>query len=199
VQKAFTPRRVEELRGQIESLCGDLVARALARGEIDLVADFALPMPLFVIAEMLGLPMADRRRFGAWSARLVSIVKPLDLVVALPSLWSFMRYMRELARKRRSSSADDLLAIRLDRQRKGRPALRNARSGEHDVNGNMNRASSCGWLRGCARLVRRCLRGARREQRASRSNPFPMAPPCLSYAPWRGRSPPSLPALRTMG
>lgn len=119
VQKAFTPRRVEELRGQIESLCGDLVARARARGEIDLVADFALPMPLFVIAEMLGLPEGDRRRFGAWSTRIVSLVKPLDLIMALPSLWGFMRYVRELARKRRSSSADDLLAALLRAEEAG--------------------------------------------------------------------------------
>lgn len=113
VHKAFTPRRVEQLRGKIETLCGDLILRARARGEIDLVADFALPMPFLVISEMLGIPEGERARFRAWSGRLVEVVSPVDMLLTLPTLWVFMRYMRRLVRERRGSSADDVLSALL--------------------------------------------------------------------------------------
>jgi cytochrome P450 len=113
VHKAFTPRTVEQLRGRIESLCGELIARARARGEMDLVADYALPMPFFVISEMLGIPERDRPRFRAWSARVIGVVNTTDMLLALPSVWMFLRYVRKLTRARRGSSEGDLISALL--------------------------------------------------------------------------------------
>ncbi|AUX39088.1 cytochrome P450 [Sorangium cellulosum] len=110
VHQVFTPRRVEALRGRIEAITAELVARARARGAIDLLEELALPLPMAVICELLGIPEADRRRFRGWSNRLVSIVTGADMLRATPSMWRFMRYVRALIEERRRSGGDDLLA-----------------------------------------------------------------------------------------
>src|SRR5437879_8530190 len=71
VSKAFTPRMVERLRPRIDSITTELLDRA-ARGQgMDVVTDFAYPIPVIVIAEMLGVPAEDRQRFQDWSAVLI--------------------------------------------------------------------------------------------------------------------------------
>ena len=70
VQKAFTPRVVEGLRPRLEEIC-DVAARrrARARRRCDLVADYAYPLPVQIIVEMLGVPAEDHEQFRVWSAR----------------------------------------------------------------------------------------------------------------------------------
>ena len=67
VQKAFTPRVVDSLRGRVAELATTLVDDALERGEVDLVADFAYALPVRIIAEMLGIPESDLVMFKDWS------------------------------------------------------------------------------------------------------------------------------------
>lgn len=119
VHKAFTPRTIEQLRHKIESMCDELLARALARGEMDFVADFALPVPLFVIAEMLGIPPADRLRFRKWTDRLLSFGSPADMIFVIPAIWAFLRYIRQLVAKRRGSTGEDLLSALLRAEEDG--------------------------------------------------------------------------------
>src|SRR6266496_1221863 len=69
VQKAFTPRLVEQLRGRIAELCEGLLEGNAASGRIELVAGYALPLPMAIITELLGIPRQDRGRFHAWSSR----------------------------------------------------------------------------------------------------------------------------------
>jgi len=78
VSKAFTPRRVEALRPRIEALVEELLERVAPRGEMDLVRDLAQPFPAVVIAELLGVPAADRERFAAWSDALAELLDPLS-------------------------------------------------------------------------------------------------------------------------
>ncbi len=66
VAQAFTPRRVEALRPRVRELADELLAGILPRGQADLVADFAQPLPVTVIAELLGVPVADRHEFVRW-------------------------------------------------------------------------------------------------------------------------------------
>jgi cytochrome P450 len=110
VHKAFTPRAIEQLRAGIESRCDDLLARARARGEMDLVADYALPVPLFVIAEMLGIPEEDRLRFRRWTERMFAVSKPSDIFMALPAMWACVRYLRGLLSTRRRALGEDLIS-----------------------------------------------------------------------------------------
>src|SRR5712691_653289 len=65
---AFTPRRVEVLREHIQEIANGLLDRVQARGQMDLIADFAAPMPAIVTAEMLGVPADDHVKLKKWSA-----------------------------------------------------------------------------------------------------------------------------------
>jgi cytochrome P450 PksS len=63
VHKAFTPGLVEKMRKRVETLAEELLESAAGRGEIDLIADYALPLPMTIITEILGVPTADRHKF----------------------------------------------------------------------------------------------------------------------------------------
>jgi cytochrome P450 len=65
---AFTPRRVEVLRGHIQEIADNLLDRVQGRGRMDIIAEFAAPMPAIVTAEMLGVPTEDHEDLKKWSA-----------------------------------------------------------------------------------------------------------------------------------
>ena len=113
VSKAFTPRLIERLRGRIEALCEELLdameRERERRGGTDLVADYALPLPATVIAELLGVPAEDHAKFHRWSNRLVSVSSGRDMLRALPAALSFVRYLRKLVERRRADPEDDLI------------------------------------------------------------------------------------------
>jgi cytochrome P450 PksS len=111
VQKAFTPRVVEQVRERIVRLTEDLLDRAMERGRMDLVRDYALPLPTTIIAEMLGVPTEDRHKFHRWSRAIVqSNPSGWRMVRAIPSVTLFLRYIRKLVRARRASPRDDLVS-----------------------------------------------------------------------------------------
>lgn len=109
VQKAFTAAYVENLRGRIEGYSHELIDRMLARGRVDLIADFALPIPLRIICDMLGVPERDRKKFGAWSQKALSITTGPDALLVIPSMWRFLRFLRGLIQLRKREPAEDLL------------------------------------------------------------------------------------------
>lgn len=67
VSKAFTPRAVERLAPRIRQIIDELLAVVAGRGRFDVVEAFAGPLPVIVIAEMLGVDPADRHEFKRWS------------------------------------------------------------------------------------------------------------------------------------
>ena len=67
VSKAFTPRVVEGLRPRVQQIVDGLIARAREKGSMDLIEEFAYPIPVNVICEMLGVPVEDHERFKGWS------------------------------------------------------------------------------------------------------------------------------------
>ena len=109
VQKAFTAAYVEKLRGRIEGYAHELIDAMLARGKVDLLNDFALPIPLRIISDMMGVPESDRRKFGAWSQKAVSITNGAEALLVIPALWRFLRFVRGLIRLRQKEPGDDLL------------------------------------------------------------------------------------------
>ena len=113
VSKAFTPRLIERLRGRIEALCEELLDAMERERErksgTELVADYALPLPATVIAELLGVPAEDHVKFHRWSNRVVSVSSGRDLLRALPAALSFVRYLRKLVERRRADPQDDLI------------------------------------------------------------------------------------------
>ena len=108
VHKAFTPRLVEQLRGRIQALADDLLDAAQRKRSLELVSDYALLVPLTIIAELLGVPTDDRHKFRRWSNRLVSVSSSRDLLWAIPYGWAFMRYLRQLFERRRAERSHEL-------------------------------------------------------------------------------------------
>ncbi len=110
VQKAFTPRVVEQLRARVETIAGDLLAAMRRRRRMDVIADFALPLPTIVIAEMLGVPSEQQHRFHRWSQAIVSANwSKWSMLRALPNVMAFVRYIRRLIALKRLHPADDLV------------------------------------------------------------------------------------------
>ena len=73
VSQAFTPRSIANLEPRIAELSRDLLNEVIERGEMDMALDFAIPLPMMVIAEMLGIPVTDRARFRHWNDVLVAM------------------------------------------------------------------------------------------------------------------------------
>src|SRR5262249_35533603 len=73
IMRAFTPRSIAGLEPRIRELSRELLEPVLQRGEMDLVADYAGPLPTMVIAEMIGIPAADRPRFLRWSEAIIGL------------------------------------------------------------------------------------------------------------------------------
>jgi cytochrome P450 PksS len=120
VHKAFTPRLVERLRERVEGLTEELIAAAQRRGRMDLIADYALPIPATIIAEMLGVPASDRHRFHRWSRVIVaSNPSGWGMVRAIPSAIGFLRYIRKLVQARRSTPRDDLASALVQAEEEG--------------------------------------------------------------------------------
>ncbi|MYX46170.1 cytochrome P450 [Streptomyces sp. SID89] len=111
VAKAFTVRRVEELRVRAQAIADGLVDAMIAQGPpADLVAGFALPLPVTVICELLGVPLEDRTRFRLWSDALLSTTRftPEEVERYAGELSA---YMAALIAERRKEPTDDLLGV----------------------------------------------------------------------------------------
>jgi cytochrome P450 len=119
VQKAFTPRLVEGLRPRIQALVDDLLAKARRSGRAELVRDLALPLPLTVIAELLGVPAADQPRFHQWSDRILSGSPGIGALRLLPAVRSLLAYLRRLFAARRADPRDDLITALVQAEEAG--------------------------------------------------------------------------------
>jgi cytochrome P450 len=111
VTKAFTPRMVEQLRPRIEEIAETLIDGVEARGEMDLVEDFAFPLPITVIAELLGVPAADRDRFRTWSNAVVTpAFSPQEIERFTEHANAFVAYLQKLFEERRARPGADLIS-----------------------------------------------------------------------------------------
>jgi cytochrome P450 len=114
VSSAFTPRRVEALRPTVERLAADLVDRFVADGGGDLIARVAEPLPVTVIAELLGVPESDRPLLRPWSADICGMyeLNPSREAAdrAVRACEEFSAYLRGLARLRFREPRDDLIS-----------------------------------------------------------------------------------------
>ncbi|MBE4735207.1 MULTISPECIES: cytochrome P450 [Streptomyces] len=114
VSKAFTPRTVEQLKPYVRELAGELVAGLVEAGGGDLLADVAEPLPVAVIAEMLGIPESDRAQLRPWSADICGMyeLSPSEETAkrAVRASVEFSEYLRELIAHRRAEPGEDLIS-----------------------------------------------------------------------------------------
>ena len=114
VAKAFTVRRVEEMRPRVREIAAELVAAMVRKGApADLVDLFALPLPVAVICELLGVPVTDRPKFRVWSDNALSTSR-LTADEFLASREEMRDYMRGLISSHREQPADDLMSALID-------------------------------------------------------------------------------------
>jgi cytochrome P450 len=114
VTKAFTPKMVEQLRPRIQEIADELLDAVETRGQMDLVEEYAFPLPITVIAELLGIPVADRDRFRRWSNAIVTpALGPGALAEFGAQTTAFVAYLRDLFARRRAEPADDLVSALL--------------------------------------------------------------------------------------
>jgi cytochrome P450 len=126
VDYAFTPRRVRAMKPYMDEIAAMLIDGFIGRGEVELIHEFAVPVPLYVIADQLGVPRADAPRFKIWSDASVA---PLGLMLtdeqwidSALKVQEFQRYFVEALDERRASPRDDLLSALLEvRDDDGKP------------------------------------------------------------------------------
>jgi cytochrome P450 len=125
VQKAFTPRVVEGLRARITEVSDELLDAALGKGETDLVADLAYPLPVQIIVEMLGVPAQDHEMFRVWSEAMARgldpdfLLPPEAIQERLVGIMSFVQYFASLIEERRRDLGDDLLSALIAAEEQG--------------------------------------------------------------------------------
>jgi cytochrome P450 len=128
VSKAFTPRRVAELRGRIEEIVDELLEEGVRGGVLEVIADFAAPLPAIVIAELLGVPASDHRTFKQWSSELIALAPRADpsrLGEVQQKLDRILDYLRGVIAERRKAPRDDLISAMIAAQEE-RDALTDA-------------------------------------------------------------------------
>ena len=115
ISKAFTPAIVESMGERIQALVDELIDSVAQKGEMDLIADFAFPLPAIVVAEMLGFPTKDLDRIKAWSDGIVSFhgsgrPDPQGVLRSNDALVEMRDWLRELFEERRRQPKDDLVS-----------------------------------------------------------------------------------------
>ncbi|MBA3868422.1 MAG: cytochrome P450 [Anaerolineae bacterium] len=111
VHKVFTPARVEQMRLRVQQLADELLDTAAQNKHFDLIEHYALPIPLTVICEVLGIPAADIDKIHRWKKSLMSSVsQPLQRLSKFASFIGFLNYIRNLCHNRRVDPQDDLIS-----------------------------------------------------------------------------------------
>ncbi len=110
VQSAFTPRLVAQLTPRIQAVASALVDAVQARGELDVVGDYAFPLSITIIGELLSVPTDDRVRFRAWSSVIVeNDRRPAAVDRLADTLHEFDAYLQTLFDARRRMPGADLV------------------------------------------------------------------------------------------
>ncbi|MEV0369063.1 cytochrome P450 [Streptomyces sp. NPDC050636] len=109
VVKAFTPGRVDALREPVRRVADDLLDAMAENGRADLIADYAGPLPITVICDLLGVPQGDRRDFRAWTDALVT-PDPSRPHLMKEAIGSMLEFYTGLIATKRAEPGDDLLS-----------------------------------------------------------------------------------------
>ncbi|MGX5558451.1 cytochrome P450 family protein [Bacillus cereus] len=111
VSKAFTPRMIEDLRPRIQQIADELLVAVQEQGKMEIISDFAYPLPIIVISEMLGIPATDRSQFREWTKVLMNAsVDPSEGAAVTTTLEKFIQYIEALLNEKRLNPDADLIS-----------------------------------------------------------------------------------------
>lgn len=114
ISKAFTPRMIEQLSPRIQQITDELIETVQNRGQMDLIANFAFPLPISVILEMLGIPGEDRQAFHAWTQTIVesqsAALSPEKEAAGRAAEEAFTTYIKTLVARKRAQPDNDLVS-----------------------------------------------------------------------------------------
>ncbi|WP_144539567.1 cytochrome P450 family protein [Cytobacillus oceanisediminis] len=110
VQKAFTPQMISGMRGRIQEITNDLLEKAAGKETINLIDDFAFPLPIIVICEILGVPAEDRNKFRIWSNSLIEGSNGEHAAEMFQHMNEFILYLSEWFEKIRKNQGKDLIS-----------------------------------------------------------------------------------------
>lgn len=119
VHKAFTPHLIERLRSRIESVCDELLDELETNGRLELMNGYALPLPLTVIAELLGIPAEIRNRLHGLSRSTFSASNILGVLRSIPDQRLLISRIRKLVAERRRDPKDDLITALVQAEEAG--------------------------------------------------------------------------------
>ena len=121
VHQAFTPKMIEKMRTRVNEVTDQLLDAMEKKGEVELIADFALPLPLTIISDMMGIPEADRPRFHKWSGKFLEVATgdPRVMLRQLPNGVKMYRFFERMIAMRRRDPQDDLLTALVNAESDG--------------------------------------------------------------------------------
>jgi cytochrome P450 len=121
VSKAFTPRLIERMRPRVQAIADGLLDAVQDRGDMDLIDDYAFPLPITVIAELLGVPAEDRNNFREWSDAAVSGNASQEYLeeILIPHMQAFTDYLRALFEEKHANPKDDLVSALVQAEEAG--------------------------------------------------------------------------------
>lgn len=114
VAKAFTPRALSALPERVDSIVSDLLRDPIERGRVEVVSELALPLPIFVMCDLLGVPRRDWQSLRDWSSAVAGLLAPVmtekGFAAAEAGLGALLAYFNDLAEHRRRRPGDDLFS-----------------------------------------------------------------------------------------
>jgi cholest-4-en-3-one 26-monooxygenase len=123
INRGFTPRMVARLESKVREILADCLDEMEQLGEYDLVEKLSVPVPLYIIAEMMGIPQQDFDRFHRWSDTLIGVTgaasNPAAFVDASRAYLEYGTYLKEIFESCRSNPRDDLVSILVQAQTDG--------------------------------------------------------------------------------
>lgn len=119
VHKSFTPQYINKLQSRIELLIDKLLHQAQAKGQMEFISDFAFPLPITIIAEILGVPEQDHQKFKVWTQSVVDVRAGFHALKTLRDVANLNKYLRGLIAQKRVNPQDDMLSSLIEIEEQG--------------------------------------------------------------------------------
>lgn len=120
IHKAFTPNMIRALEVRIQQITDGLIDNMQAKGQFDFIREFAFPLPVTVIAELLGVPQQDQQKFGEWSRAIIMAgTGGADMEKVGAAALEFIMYFHEKFDERRENPQDDLITALVQAEESG--------------------------------------------------------------------------------